>query len=342
MDDFLKLQEVIVPEADILINRRYNILKEVLLDEPIGRRSLAARLELGERTVRRELDFFKSMDLVDINPNGVYIKLAGIKILNALRDHASPFKKFYPIKEFLIENTKYQEIIIVPGDIDKSEELKKNLGLETAIYFMSKLEKNDIITMTGGTTIKELVDYIPNIEYKDLMIVPARGSLSKNIDIQSNSLVANLSKKLNAQYKLLNIPENLSDETLKVLLKEKEINRVIETVKKASILILGIGRADMMGRRRGLSEEEIEDMLKRGALGEAFGSYFDKEGKIIKRTNSVGIDLTDFKNIRKTIAIAGGSSKAEAILAMGPVNKHSVLITDEGAAMEMIKILKSQ
>ncbi len=98
----------------------------------------------------------------------------------------------------------------------------------------------------------------------------------------------------------------------------------------------------MMGRRRGLSEDEIKDMLSEGALGEAFGSYFDLEGKIIKKTNSVGIDLTDFKNIRKTIAIAGGSSKAEAILAMGPVNKHSVLITDEGAAMEMIKILKSQ
>ncbi|NLC65724.1 MAG: sugar-binding transcriptional regulator [Clostridium sp.] len=342
MDDFLKLQEVIVPEADILINRRYNILKEVLLNEPIGRRSISGRLELGERTVRRDLDFFKSIGLVDINPNGVYIKLPGIKTLNALRDHAYPFKGFYDKKKYLTDKTKYQEIIIVPGDIDRDPSLKKDLGLETAIYFMSNLEKNDIIAMTGGTTIKELVDYIPNIEYKDLMIVPARGSLSKNIEIQSNSLVANLSKKLNAQYKLLNIPENLSDETLKVLLKEKEINRVIETLKKASILILGIGRADMMGRRRGLSEDEIKDMLSEGALGEAFGSYFDLEGKIIKKTNSVGIDLTDFKNIRKTIAIAGGSSKAEAILAMGPVNKHSVLITDEGAAMEMIKILKSQ
>ena len=342
MNDFLNFQKVIVPEANILMKRRYNILRLILLSEPIGRRSISAKLEIGERTVRSDLDFLKSIGLVQINSAGAYIKLKGINALNSLRDYVYPYSEFQDMKFELKKKLKYEDIIIIPGNISKTPDLKSDLGLEAAIYLMSILKNNDIIAMTGGTTIRELVNHIPIIDHNDLMIVPARGSLSKNIDIQSNNLVASLSKKLNAQYMLLNIPENLSDETLEVLLKEKEINKVISTIKKATVLILGIGRADVMAKRRGLSKEEIDNITLKGALGEAFGSYFDKKGKLIERTNSVGIDLSDFKNLRKTITLAGGSNKAKAILAIRPENRYSVLVTDEGAAKEMITILKSQ
>lgn len=342
MNDFLNFQKVIVPEADILMKRRYNILRLILLNEPIGRRSISAKLEIGERTVRSDLDFLKSIGLVRIDSAGVYIKLKGIYALNSLRSYVYPYSEFQDMKIDLKNKLKYKEIIIIPGDIDKTPDQKSYLGLETAIYFMSILENNDIIAMTGGTTIKEFVNHIPSVDYSDLMIVPARGSLSKNIDIQSNNLVATLSKKLNSQYMLLNIPENLSDKTLEVILKEKEISRVISTIKKATVLILGIGRADVMAKRRNLSEKEIESITRKGALGEAFGSYFDKKGKLVQKTNSVGINLGDFENLRKTITIAGGSSKAKAILAISPANKSSVLVTDEGAAREIIRILNSQ
>jgi len=40
------------------------------------------------------------------------------------------------------------------------------------------------------------------------------------------------------------------------------------------------------------------------------------------------------------MAVAGGSSKAEAILATVRNNHNGILITDEGAAKEIVKFIK--
>ena len=45
------------------------------------------------------------------------------------------------------------------------------------------------------------------------------------------------------------------------------------------------------------------------------------------------------KKIKNQVAVAGGKSKAKAIVAAEMNNFNSVLITDEGAAREIVKLL---
>ena len=80
-------------------------------------------------------------------------------------------------------------------------------------------------------------------------------------------------------------------------------------------------------------------MLKeQGAKGEAFGYYFDQTGKVVHRIRTVGIQTEQLKRVPLLISIAGGSSKAEAILSyMATAPKQTILVTDEGAANEMVK-----
>jgi central glycolytic genes regulator len=77
-----------------------------------------------------------------------------------------------------------------------------------------------------------------------------------------------------------------------------------------------------------------------GAKGEAFGYYFDRTGKVVHRIRTVGIRPEQLKRVPLPIAIAGGRSKAEAILSyMASAPKQTVLVTDEGAANEMVNLL---
>jgi central glycolytic genes regulator len=236
----------------------------------------------------------------------------------------------------------YQKIIVVPGDSDKDPNVKRELGNVAALYLSSVIRSRDVIALTGGSTIKEMVTSFPKMDFRDNLIVPARGSLGKILDIQSNNVVAALAEKVNAGYKLLNVPDNLSSESLEVLLKEREIKEVVDLIRKAQIVVLGIGRADKMAKRRGLSEDEISELMVDGAVGEAFGAYFGKNGRVIRKINSVGVSLDDFSKVRHLIAVTGGSSKAEAIEAVRLKNDNAVLITDEGAARKIVSILKSQ
>ena len=59
MQEILKLQQKLVPEFLELLEKRYNILRTIYYEQPIGRRLLANNLGIGERIVRTEIDLLK-------------------------------------------------------------------------------------------------------------------------------------------------------------------------------------------------------------------------------------------------------------------------------------------
>jgi central glycolytic genes regulator len=75
-----------------------------------------------------------------------------------------------------------------------------------------------------------------------------------------------------------------------------------------------------------------------GAVAEALGYYFNRVGDINSITPTMGLKFNDVKDIKNIIAIAGGKNKAEAIIALKTQNPRMVLITDESAAKEIIRV----
>ena len=55
MDSIINLQKKIVPELTDLLVQRYQILRQVSHEYPIGRRALSARLGLSERVLRAQV-----------------------------------------------------------------------------------------------------------------------------------------------------------------------------------------------------------------------------------------------------------------------------------------------
>ena len=72
-------------------------------------------------------------------------------------------------------------------------------------------------------------------------------------------------------------------------------------------------------------------------MGEAFGHYFNENGEIVCKLNTVGIDLETFKNVKESIAIFAGKRKAGALIALTNINKNIVLVTDEESAKAILE-----
>ncbi|MDD3225669.1 MAG: sugar-binding domain-containing protein [Clostridium sp.] len=340
MQEIFKLQQKIVPELLDLLGKRYNILKAIYYNEPIGRRILANKLGVGERVVRTEINFLKKQNLIDIGIPGMSVTDEGEEVLDKLKDFIHEFKGLSEIEGILIKKLKTKKVIIVPGNVEDDKTVMSELGRTASKYIQSIIEDGNIIAITGGTTIKNVIDnFRATSKYKNIVVVPARGGMAKNVEIEANTLSANLANKLGATYKLLHVPDNLSNETLCAVLNEKSIKDVIDTLHEANIIVYGIGRADDMIKRRELSQEETEEILSQGSIGEAFGYFFNSEGEVVYYTPSVGLKIDALKNVSKLVAVAGGKSKARAIISTQIRNEKSVLIIDEGAALEMIKIL---
>ena len=265
----------------------------------------------------------------------------GQEVVDKLKDFIHEIKGLSDIEENIKSFLGLRDVIIVPGDAEANEIILKELGKATANYLKSIIKDNNIIAITGGNTIKEFVEALPKINnVSNILVVPARGGMGRKVEIQASTLAASLAKKLNGAYKLLHLPENLSLELLDTLLKEKEIKEVIDNIHKADILIYGIGDALVMAEKRDVSEEEFNKLKSLGAVGEAFGCYFNKDSKVVSENTSIGININEARKINTHIAVAAGENKVDAIIATMMKNQNAVLITDEAAGRKIVEFIK--
>lgn len=340
MHEFFIYAKKLVPEVVELLQKRYNILRTIYYNQPIGRRILANNIGLGERIVRTEISFLKESNLIDISTPGMTLTEEGVEVLEKLKDFIHELKGLTEVEEYIKKKLDLKNIIIVPGDVDTDKTVLTELGKASANFIKELIKDNSIIALTGGSTIKEVIDNVPKLtNLKNVLVVPARGGMGRSVEIQANNLAANLANKLSANYRLLHIPDNLSSSALEALLNEKEVKDVIDNIANSNILIYGIGRAEEMGRRRGLSEDKIGQLKLDGAVGEAFGYYYNEDGEIIYSASTIVVQNSSLRKIENLIAVAAGHSKGNAILATLKNIKNSTLITDEGAAKEIINIL---
>lgn len=339
MEEVVGLLKQIAPEITATVENRYTILRSIYFNQPIGRRALSSLLSWPERQIRAEVKELEELGLLRINQQGMKLTSAGKDMIFKMEHFIYHLRGLSPIAQRIRELYKCRYVSIVPGNTDEDETVKLQLGKEAARYIKKTINDGDIVAVTGGTTMAQIPKAMDKISgLKDVMVVPGRGGLGERVEIESNTIAAELAKKLSAQYRLLYVPDNLSQETMESIVNEPGIREILKIVRRANILLHGIGGAEEIGRRRGLSEQEISKIRKKGAVAEAFGYYFNKEGKVVHTASSVGLSVTDLKNIRIVIAIAGGANKAPAIRAFLKYHSPTVFITDEGAARRLLKL----
>ena len=341
MKEILKLEMKIVPELVEVLEKRYYILRTIYYNQPIGRRILANQLNLGERIVRTEISLLKEQGLIEINTPGMTVTSSGEEIVNNLKDFIHEIRGLSEIETQLKGLLNLRQVIIVPGDVEENPTVLKEIGKACSNYVKDIIKDNDIIALTGGSTLKEVIEAFPRLNnFSNILVVPARGGMGRKVETQANTLAALLAEKLNGSYKLLHIPENLSPDILDSLLKEKNIKEVIDCIHHADILIYGIGHAKEMAVKRGASDAEIERLNKLGAIGEAFGCYFDKNSNVVSQTAPIGINISESTKINVHSAVAGGKMKVESIISTQRNNTNGILVTDEAAGRKMLAILK--
>ncbi|MEG0381170.1 MAG: sugar-binding domain-containing protein, partial [Kurthia sp.] len=134
------------------------------------------------------------------------------------------------------------------------------------------------------------------------------------------------------EYKTLYLPEHLGEAAYNAMKEEPVVLEMMDLYEKTSIVIHGIGSADEMATRRKMIASDRVDLENLGAVGEAFGYYFDEEGKAVQRIRTVGLQLEQVKNCPTILAVAGGAKKAKAILSyFKNAAKQTIFITDMAA-----------
>lgn len=334
MYSLIDVQKRLLPDLLTIMQKRYHILHYIGLMEPVGRRSLSLSLGLTERVLRSEVEFLKDQNLITSSTSGMSLTSDGKDLLDKLSSVIREISGISAMEENLQRKLGIQKVIIVSGDCDESPWVKPELGRAAANRMKSKLTGENIIAVTGGSTIAAVAEMLTPVEAsQSCLFVPARGGIGEDVKNQANSICAAMADKTDSKHRVLYIPDQVSQEMYESISKEREISEVLNLIKSASMVLHGIGDAITMAERRKSSSEDLAKIKSAQAEGEAFGYYFNKNGEVVHKVQTIGLQLQDLSAIPHVIAVAGGKTKAKAIAAyMKQAPQSTVLVTDEGAA----------
>ncbi|KKI92941.1 central glycolytic genes regulator [Bacillus sp. SA1-12] len=338
MKSLIEVQKKLLPDLLEVMQKRYQVLQYIRLMQPIGRRSLSTSLGLSERILRSEVQFLKDQNLVDIHTSGMSLTKEGKSLLSDLEEMMKDVLGLTLLENKLKEKFNLNRVIVVSGDSDQSPWVKKEMGRACVSCIKKRLDGKNIVAVTGGTTLAAVAEMMtPDSKNREILFVPARGGLGETVENQANTICAKMAERASGNYRLLHVPDQLSKEAYQSIIEEPSIKELLTTMKSPSMVIHGIGDAKTMAERRRTSEKDMLKIINGNAVAEAFGYYFDQEGEIVHKVQTVGIQLDDIGEVPHVIAVAGGASKAKAIKAYMKQALDSVLVTDEGAANELIR-----
>lgn len=342
LEKWIEVQLKLVPDVLQTLSRRYTILKLIQSTQPIGRRSLTQMVGLTERVLRAETDFLKQQELLHISSSGMSLTELGSQLLIEMKEMMHELLGLRELEQELQNCIGVKRIIVVPGDSETAPWIKDDLGRAAAEQINLLADEGWNIAVAGGTTMAAVAEAMkPSPKLKSLLFLPARGGLGEDVENQANTICSKMAQQSGGRYRLLHVPDQLSKEAYESLLHDPQLKEVIKEIRTSRMVVHGIGEAKTMAQRRKSSPEAMTRLEERQAVAEAFGYYFNRQGEIVDKIQTAGLRLEDVQRAEHVIGVAGGRDKGLAILSFLKHGTHDVLITDEGAAREMLALSRS-
>lgn len=331
----------VVPKMTQKLLRRYSLLLTIRQTQPVGRRSLAEKMDLTERTVRTDLDSLVDTGLVSMQTNGVWLTDDGQKAILNLQPLVADLTGLRKKETLLKKRLGLQNCLIVSGDSDNHPDVKRAMGKATNDLLRQKLPTGEsVIAVMGGTTMAAVASALSAAiaDDRQLTFVPARGGMGESPKIQANTVCARMAEVTNGHFQALYLPELSSESASSSLRHEPAIAKTLDLIDHANVAIHCVGDAMAMARRRQMSNKVTATLAKRHAVGEAFGDFFDQSGQIVYRVPKLGLSISDLDRMDLVVAVAGGHSKAAAVEAYFKIPPaKTLLVTDEGLADMILK-----
>ena len=331
---------MIAPDLMEEVELRTLVLERVAALEPIGRRALAQRLHLAEREVRSAADALKNAGCIVQSAAGMELTEYGKGLVEAARMVSRGRRTLSQVELALSRKLNAERVCVVHGDADIDESVLGEAAQATAGEIRFLLQDAHVLAVSGGRTMAMTAEAVSVAAPMDVTVVAAQGGTGSSVALQADTLAELLGQKLGGQSRLLHLPEGVSPQMIEELVRLPQVRETMELVRHADVLLYGVSRAQELARRRGLNLSEMEQLEKGGAAAEVLGLYFDLHGNVVGGRGALGLRAQDMGRSVKTAAVACGHSKAEAIMAICLHHPHRLLVTDEGAALRMLELLR--
>ncbi|WP_274436493.1 sugar-binding transcriptional regulator [Alicyclobacillus sp. ALC3] len=291
---------------------------------------LAEKMGISRPTVSRLIKRARESGIVNISIN-------------------SDFGPCIELEERLKSKFNIKYAAIVPTGKLSSVDVYGALGHAAARYVNSNLKRLRSIAVGWGRTIASIPSHAridPGVtEHSLTEVVEMIGNFtSTGKSLHSLRLSLNLAQAYGATASVLSAPALTVDAaTCETLKSHTQIKSVFDKARQADLAIASLGTVDKSSTlfRLGLlNDDEFEELVHLGAVGEVLGRFFDGSGRAIPTSlddRLVGLTLEELVRIPAVMIVASGGQKVRPIRAAleGGIITH--LVTDENTAIGVLE-----
>ena len=310
------------------------------------------KIDLLVQTARLyyELDYSQQMIAERLNISRPYVsklinqaKLTGIVEIK-IND---PNETESSLEKRLRQTFDLQRVFVIPTLNGMGGITLEKLANVAAKFLNNIISDNDIIGVVWGDTLYECSKrVISRNDLHGVTVVQLCGGMSKiDRNIFASHISKNFADALNGTPYTLPLPAIVDSEDVKnAILKDRNISDVLNLGKQANTAIITIGAfgaQNALYRAGYLNDEEVESLIKKGAVGDIFSRIINIDGEVCDKDldrRTIAIELDDFKKIENRIAVVSGIERAKCLCGALRGGYCNVLITEETTATEVLRL----
>lgn len=237
-----------------------------------------------------------------------------------------------------------EALVVEAAPTDTQEAASRAIGAAATAYLARAIGPRSTVGFAWGTTLHHLVAGFPPYRLPDAQIVQIVGGLgAPDSEVHGSELCRHLSRTLGCRLALLPVPGIVADQrTREALLSDVHVQRAVQAFDHLDLAFVGIGAPtpDSVVMRDGsiLSQTELDDLLRKGAVGDIAMRFFDAQGKAVAseiEDRIIGITRDQLQRTR-VVGVSGGPDKTAAIRGALAGSLLNVLITDSITAERLL------
>lgn len=301
-------------------------------EEGRNQAQVAAELKLSAAKVNRLIKQAKEQGLVEIKIH-------------------TPFQGAFDLEDRLTSTFGIKDAVIVPQVSDNPDSEMAAIGRAGSSRLLRSLRDGDVICISGGKAVYEVVNATePKARY-DVVVVPATGGVQGRYHTDVNFLASELAARLGGKAYQLHAPIFVdTPEEKRALLNVRQIREVLERARRADIAVVGVGGViprtssffDLLSANDAAHDRIVANPAARGEL---FGHVFDEHGALCAPDLSsrlIGVDIDDVRRVPLSIGVAAGSQKVAPISGVLRGGYLKTLVTDEPTALSLLDAQTTQ
>lgn len=250
------------------------------------------------------------------------------------------------LEKALTQHFGLKRVIVVASSGESENEVKQKLGEATAGYLADLVRDGDTIGISWGTTMASVAEALIPKAVSGVTVVQLNGAV--NLAMASDNAVEIARKfghAFGAMTYYLPVPAVVDNRVVKdAILSDSNTARILELGGKANIAVFTIGypnSSSILVESGYFAVDEVMALRERGAVGDICSHYFTVDGTVCDPeldARTIGLELSKLREKAYAIAVAGGIHRAKGIVGAIRGGFMNVLVTDEMAAKEVLRL----